>query len=60
MYAAHLGRDTVVNLLLDSIDIDANKPSGVDGSTALMKAVACGYESVVYFLMQVGVHVYYA
>lgn len=51
MYAAYVGHDTVVNLLLDS-HADPNKgtPSGL---TPLMVASGCGNESVCYFLIQV-------
>ncbi|XP_003389398.2 PREDICTED: ankyrin repeat and SAM domain-containing protein 3-like isoform X2 [Amphimedon queenslandica] len=52
MYAAYVGHDTVVNLLLDS-HADPNKgtPSGL---TPLMVASGCGNESVCYFLIQNG------
>ena len=51
MYAAYVGHDTVVNLLLDS---DANPSLGTPGNlTPLMVAAGCGNESVCYFLIQV-------
>jgi ankyrin repeat protein len=52
MYASSLGRDTVVNLLLDDLALDVNR-CGPDGCSALMRACAAAHESVVYFLMQV-------
>jgi len=56
VYAAFLGHDTVVNLLLE-----AGKANGNDrttdgiGMTALMWAAACNHESITYFLLQNGV-----
>lgn len=51
MYAAYVGHDSIVNLLLDA-HADPNKgtPSGL---TPLMVAAGCGNESVCYFLNQV-------
>lgn len=51
MYAAYVGHDTVVNLLLDS-HADPNKGTPF-GLTPLMVAAGCGNESVCYFLIQV-------
>ena len=51
MYAAYLGRDTVVNLLLEHADTQVDVP-GPGGVTALMRACANAHESVVYFLIQ--------
>ena len=51
MYAAYVGHDTIVNLLLDS---DANPSLGTSSNlTPLMVAAGCGNESVCYFLIQV-------
>ena len=51
MYAAYVGHDTIVNLLLDS---DANPSLGTPTNlTPLMVAAGCGNESVCYFLIQV-------
>ena len=51
MYAAYVGHDTIVNLLLDS---DANPSLGTPSNlTPLMVAAGCGNESVCYFLIQV-------
>ena len=52
MYAAYVGHDNVVNLLLD-VDVDVNVKALKSGSTPLMLAASCGNESVVYFLLQV-------
>ena len=51
MYAAYVGHDTVLNLLLDA-HADPNKGTP-DGLTPLMVAAGCGNESVCYFLIQV-------
>ena len=52
MYAAYVGHDTIVNLLLDS---DADPSLGTSTNlTPLMVAAGCGNESVCYFLIQVG------
>lgn len=54
MYAAYVGHDTIVNLLLDS---DANPSLGTPTNlTPLMVAAGCGNESVCYFLIQVCVY----
>ena len=51
MYAAYVGHDTIVNLLLDS---DADPSLGTPANlTPLMVAAGCGNESVCYFLVQV-------
>ena len=51
MYASYVGKDTVLNLLLEEeVDVNIVSPSGM---TALMLAAKCGNESVVYFLLQV-------
>lgn len=56
MYAAYVGHDTIVNLLLDS---DANPSLGTPTNlTPLMVAAGCGNESVCYFLIQVCVYLY--
>ncbi|XP_064651001.1 ankyrin repeat and SAM domain-containing protein 3-like [Lineus longissimus] len=52
MYAAYIGHDNVVNLLLEanvSVNIRNKK-----GQTALHLAASCGNESVAYFLLQNG------
>ena len=54
MYAAYVGHDTVVNLLLDA-GADAAKGTP-DGLTPLMVAAGCGNESVCYFLLHVSTH----
>ena len=51
MYAASVGHDTLVNLLLEA-NVDPNKCS-LSGLTPLMVASGCGNESVCYFLLQV-------
>ena len=51
MYAASVGHDTLVNLLLEA-HVDPNKCS-LNGLTPLMVASGCGNESVCYFLLQV-------
>ena len=54
MYAAYVGHDTIVNLLLDShANPSLATPTGL---TPLMVAAGCGNESVCYFLIQVHVH----
>lgn len=52
MYAAYVGRDTIVNLLLES-GADVNIGTTKMETTALMLASDCGNESIVYFLLQV-------
>ena len=56
MYAAYVGHDTVVNLLLES-GADPSKGTGF-GLTPLMVAAGCGNESVCYFLLQVTLTVF--
>ena len=55
MYAAYIGHDSVVNLLLDAcahVNIKNNK-----GHTPLMlSAGSCGNERIAYFLLQVSVN----
>ena len=54
MYAAYVGRDNILNMLLDAgarIDIQSKKVKL--GSTALMLASYCATESIMYFLLQV-------
>lgn len=51
MYAAYVGRDSIIHLLLDG-KADSNKGS-IDGLTPLMLAAGCGNESVCFFLLQV-------
>ena len=56
VYAAFLGHDTVVNLLLEAGKANGNERTtdGI-GMTALMWASACNHESITYFLLQNGV-----
>eukprot|EP00794_Sanderia_malayensis_P010917 gene10917-12077_t len=51
MYAAFIGRDTIVNMLLEA-SVDVNAITSKNGTTALMLASNCGNESVAYFLIQ--------
>lgn len=53
MYAAYVGHDNIVNLLLDN-EVDVNARTTKNGATPLMLAASCGNESVVYFLLQNG------
>jgi len=53
MYAAYVGHDNIVNLLLES-SVDVNARTVTNGATPLMLAASCGNESVVYFLLQNG------
>lgn len=53
LYAAYVGHDTIVNLLLETGRCDANARAR-DGSTALMWACLSGCESVAYFLLSSG------
>ncbi|PFX22621.1 ankyrin repeat and SAM domain-containing protein 3-like [Stylophora pistillata] len=53
MYAAYVGHDNIVNLLLDC-HVNVNAITAKNGATALMLAASCGNESVVYFLLQKG------
>lgn len=53
MYAAYIGHDNIVNLLLEtgvSVNVTTSK-----GLTPLMLAASCGNESIAYFLLQVRV-----
>jgi len=53
MYAAYVGRDNILNMLLEAgakIDIPAKR----NGLTALMLASYCASESIMYFLLQHG------
>lgn len=52
-YACYVGHDNIVNMLLDDANADVNA-QGLDGTTPLMWAAACGNESVTYFLLQKG------
>jgi len=56
VYAAFLGHDTVVNLLLEAGNANGNdRTTDGIGMTALMWASACNHESITYFLLQNGV-----
>jgi ankyrin repeat protein len=51
MYAAYIGHDNVVNLLLEaSVSVHIRNKKG---QSALHLAASCGNESVAYFLLQV-------
>ena len=52
MYAANVGRDNILKLLLGA-NADINVPSRNEGHTALMLASYCASESIIYFLLQV-------
>lgn len=53
MYAAYVGHENVVNLLLEhQVNVDARTTN--KAATALMLAASCGNEAVVYFLLQNG------
>lgn len=56
MYAAYVGHDNIVNLLLDfPVDVNARSRTKKNyGATPLMLASSCGNETVVYFLLQNG------
>ncbi|XP_066918575.1 ankyrin repeat and SAM domain-containing protein 3-like [Clytia hemisphaerica] len=55
MYAAYVGRDNILNMLLDAgARIDIQSKSVKLGSTALMLASYCATESIMYFLLQHG------
>ncbi|KAK2855446.1 hypothetical protein Q7C36_007315 [Tachysurus vachellii] len=52
MYAAYIGHDNIVNLLLESgVSVNASTAKGL---TPLMLAASCGNESIAYFLLQQG------
>ena len=51
MYAAYIGHDTIVSLLLDA-RVEVNMCNEL-GQTPLMLAASCGNESVTYLLLQV-------
>lgn len=54
MYAAYVGHDTIVNLLLDyHVDVNARTATRY-AATPLMLAASCGNESIVFFLLQSG------
>lgn len=57
MYAAYVGHDNIVNLLLDfPVDVNGrtrNRKKNY-GATPLMLASSCGNDTVVYFLLQNG------
>lgn len=51
MYAAYIGHDNIVNLLLEAgVNVNATTAKGL---TPLMLAASCGNESIAYFLLQV-------
>lgn len=51
MYAAYIGHDNIVNLLLEAgVNVNAATAKGL---TPLMLAASCGNESIAYFLLQV-------
>ncbi|CAL1599226.1 unnamed protein product [Knipowitschia caucasica] len=52
MYAAYIGHDNIVNLLLEAgVNVNATTANGL---TPLMLAASCGNESIAYFLLQQG------
>lgn len=52
MYAAYIGHDNIVNLLLETgVSVNATTSKGL---TPLMLAASCGNESIAYFLLQQG------
>ena len=51
MYAAYVGHDNIVNLLLE-FSVDVNARTTRNGATSLMLAASCGNKSVVNFLLQ--------
>lgn len=53
-YACYVGHDVIANYLMDECGADVNVRCA-DQSTALTLASSCGNESIVYFLLQVGV-----
>ena len=52
MYASYVGRDNIVNMLLEA-GASVNIATPKMGITALMLAADCGNESIAYFLVQV-------
>ena len=57
MYAAYVGHDNIVNLLLDfPVDVNGRTQNRKKnyGATPLMLASSCGNDTVVYFLLQNG------
>ena len=52
MYAAFVGRESVLNMLLDA-NVKTDIPAAKDGMTAMMFAAYCAGESVMYYLIQV-------
>ena len=52
MYASYVGRDNIVNTLLEA-GASVNIATPKMGITALMLAADCGNESIAYFLVQV-------
>jgi hypothetical protein len=53
MYAAYVGHDTIVTLLLENqVNVDVRTSN--KAATALMLAASCGNEAVVYFLLSSG------
>ncbi|XP_067290637.1 ankyrin repeat and SAM domain-containing protein 3 [Pseudorasbora parva] len=52
MYAAYIGHDSIVNLLLEAgVSVNSTTSKGL---TPLMLAASCGNESIAYFLLQQG------
>ncbi|XP_065114835.1 ankyrin repeat and SAM domain-containing protein 3 isoform X2 [Paramisgurnus dabryanus] len=57
MYAAYIGHDNIVNLLLETgVNVNATTSKGL---TPLMLAASCGNESIAYFLLQQGAQLEY-
>jgi len=56
MYAAYIGHESIVNLLLDQPSVDINLKSGA-GKTALILAASCGNESIAASLIARGADV---
>ena len=56
MYAAYIGHDNVVNMLIDA-QVDVNLAND-KGHTPLMLAASCGNESVCEFLKDVSLQHY--
>ena len=53
MYAAYVGHDNIVNLLLEH-QVNVNARTAIKGTTPLMLAASCGNQSVVNVLLQNG------